>query len=350
VREVLEEKLSVIFHEFGIDKTGDVLDSAQAGALFDDVFTQAILHPDEIESRVEEATSCIRNEIRKVREMSAVYGISDEPNIHAAERLRSHPLPHWVEQMTVGYLKSHGGEAVQKRSWWDVRFTNGLEVRKAVFSTREAERLSDSTLLNLENNHIRGLAMNLPQVALGQPIPCVRLEQLPASLSGSWGLYEIRLQSGMHTESEFLRVPAVRRGYLCVFRSDEGKVFVPTARHIWDILQTSPAQVVDVLESADSMKVHNELYVAAENTGQEVFESMRLVHRESIQREEERGTVSFAARRKAIEKVGLPEVRQFRLNQCILDETEWRKQLQVANDVMPEIRPLLLLRVLPGGA
>ena len=53
---------------------------------------------------------------------------------------------------------------------------------------------------------------------------------------------------------------------------------------------------------------------------------------------------------KLLKKVGLPEVRQFRLNQCILDETEWRKQLQVANDVMPEIRPLLLLRVLPGGA
>ena len=31
VREVLEQKLAVIFEEFGIDKTGDVLDSAQAG-------------------------------------------------------------------------------------------------------------------------------------------------------------------------------------------------------------------------------------------------------------------------------------------------------------------------------
>ncbi|MDD2856003.1 MAG: helicase-related protein, partial [Desulfuromonadaceae bacterium] len=35
VREVLEQKLSVIFEEFGIDKTGDVLDSAQAGELFE---------------------------------------------------------------------------------------------------------------------------------------------------------------------------------------------------------------------------------------------------------------------------------------------------------------------------
>ena len=38
VREVLEEKLAVIFEEFGIDKTGDVLDSAQAGQIFDDLY------------------------------------------------------------------------------------------------------------------------------------------------------------------------------------------------------------------------------------------------------------------------------------------------------------------------
>ena len=31
VREVLEEKLAVVLGEFGVDKTGDVLDSADAG-------------------------------------------------------------------------------------------------------------------------------------------------------------------------------------------------------------------------------------------------------------------------------------------------------------------------------
>lgn len=45
VREVLEAKLAVILEEFGIDKTGDVLDSAQAGQIFDDLYVDAILHP-----------------------------------------------------------------------------------------------------------------------------------------------------------------------------------------------------------------------------------------------------------------------------------------------------------------
>lgn len=94
VREVLEQKLSVIFDEFGIDKTGDVLDSAQAGELFEDVFASAILNPDGIETSVDHTVARLRDEIQQVREASAIDGISEEPDVQAAERLRSHPLPH----------------------------------------------------------------------------------------------------------------------------------------------------------------------------------------------------------------------------------------------------------------
>ena len=41
-------------------------------------------------------------------------------------------------------------------------------------------------------------------------------------------------------------------------------------------------------------------------------------------REEERGMISFSSRRKAIERVGLPEVRQ----------------------IVPELRPLLMMRII----
>jgi superfamily II DNA or RNA helicase len=239
VREVLEQKLSVIFDEFGIDKTGDVLDSAQAGELFEDVFASAILNPDGIETSVDHTVARLRDEIQQVREASAIYGISEEPDVQAAERLRSHPLPHWVERMTVGYLNSHGGAASRKRSWWDLNWPDGQEHRKAVFNAREADRLTDATLLNLENSRVRGLALNLSMLAEGQPLPCVALSGLPPSIVGHWGLYEIRLQAGMHQSSQALRIPMVRRGYISVFLSDENKLFLPTARHIWDALQTA---------------------------------------------------------------------------------------------------------------
>ena len=350
VREVLEQKLSVIFDEFGIDKTGDVLDSAQAGELFEDVFASAILNPDGIETSVDHTVARIRDEIQQVRESSAIYGISEEPDVQTAERLRSHPLPHWVERMTVGYLNSHGGAASRKRSWWDLNWPDGQEHRKAVFSAREADRLTDATLLNLENSRVRGLALNLPQVAAGQPLPCVTVSGLPASISGLWGLFEIRLQAGMHQKTQLLRIPLVRRGYVSVFLSEEGKLFLPTARHIWDALQTAEVEVQATLGQDDSITAHERLQIAAEQAGQELFDALQQAHLASVNREEERGMVAFTSRRKAIERVGLPEVRQYRLARCAAEENEWRHELQSARQIVPEIRSLLMLRIIKGGA
>ncbi len=350
VREVLEQKLSVIFEEFGIDKTGDVLDSAQAGELFEEVFTSAFFNPEGIEASVDSTVARISDQIRGVRESSLIYGISDEPDVQAAERLRSHPLPHWVERMTVGYLNSHGGTALRKRSWWELNWPDGQEQRKCVFSSREAERLSDVTLLNLENNRVRGLALNLPQIAVGQPIPCVMLSGLPSTITGLWGLYEIRLQAGQHQKSQLLRIPMVRRAYVSVFLSDEGKLFLPTARHIWEALQTAEPKVQDTLGRDEAEAAFDSLMEAAEQAGQELFDSLQQTHISSIAREEERGTVAFSSRRKSIECVGLPEVRQYRLARCDAEETDWRKELGSARQIVPEIRTLLLMRIIKGGA
>lgn len=346
VREVLEQKLSIIFHEFGIDKTGDVLDSAQAGEMFEEAFTSAILNPDDIESTVDHTVKRLRDEIQQVRVASPIYGMSEEPDEEIAERLRYHPLFHWVERMTVCYLNSHGGEASRKRSWWDLSWPDGQEHHKVVFSAREAARLTGATLLNLECNRIRGLAVNLSQIVPGQPLPCVSVSELPCSIFGLWGLFEIRIQPATHQPTQFLHIPMVRRGYTSVFLNEEGKLFLPTARHIWDTLLTAEIEVEGTLGHDESIIAYGLLQAAAEQAGQTLYEALQQTHLASVAREEERGTISFAARRKGIERVGLPEVRQFRLSRCDADESEWRRELQSARQTVPEIRPLLMLRLI----
>ncbi len=53
VQEVLEEKLATILDEFGVDKTQDVLDSAESGAIFEKLYAQAILNPGDIEKNID---------------------------------------------------------------------------------------------------------------------------------------------------------------------------------------------------------------------------------------------------------------------------------------------------------
>ncbi len=93
------------------------------------------------------------------------------------------------------------------------------------------------------------------------------------------------------------------------------------------------------------MVAYERLHEAAEQVGQELFDTLQQEHLTAIAREEERGTTAFASRRKAIEQVGLQEVRQFRLIRCDTDEAEWRKELQFARQIIPEVRPLLLMRI-----
>jgi superfamily II DNA or RNA helicase len=348
VREVLEQKLSIILEEFGIDKTGDVLDSAQAGELFEGVFASAVLDPENIETSIDYTISRISNEIHEVRESSPVYGISEEPDLEAAERLRSHPLPHWVEKMTAGYLNSHGGRAIRKISFWELRWPDGEFYQKCVFSSKEAELYNDVVLLNLENNKIRGLALNLPIIVSGQPIPCVLIKELSSAISGLWGLFEIRLLAGLQNNSQSVRIPQMRRRYLCVFISDEGKLFLPTARHIWEIMHTTELKVLHSLDHKASENYYEKLVQAAESAGRELFNKLQQEHISAIEHEETRGLHAFEARRKAIERVGLPEVRKYRLDKCISEENEWKNELETAKQTVPEIKPLLLMQIQQG--
>lgn len=56
----------------------------------------------------------------------------------------------------------------------------------------------------------------------------------------------------------------------------------------------------------------------------------------------------FPARRRAIERIGLPAVRNYRLAQLDQEECSWREQLEQKFQMSPEMVPLLLIR-LDGG-
>ena len=346
VREVLEQKLGVIFEEFGIDKTGDVLDSASAGEMFEGMFTNALLNPEKLEQSVDLTMSRLREEIHQARESSAIYGLSENPDPKLAESLRAHPLPDWIERMTVAHITESGGKATHKRSWWDLEWPDGSIQRKCVFRAKDAVRLADATLLNLESRKIRELALKLPQIVPGQAIPRISLDGLPAGLQGSFGLFEIRVQRGAPAdETNNTRLPAMRRGFLSVFVSTEGKLFLPTARHVWTTLQSTDPKIEGMLDKESALEVLARLTKAAETAGQEVFDALKSRHLEAIQREQERGKRAFQARQRAIEQIGLSEVRNYRRRQCDADRYSWESALEKAREIIPEIRPLLAIQI-----
>ncbi|WP_368860853.1 DEAD/DEAH box helicase [Desulforhabdus sp. TSK] len=339
VREVLEQKLAIIFEEFGIDKTGDVLDSAQAGRMFDEMYLEAILNPEKVEESVDSVIVRLQDQVREARTTASVLGATEDLEPGEAQRLLTHPLPYWVERMTVNYLKAHGGQAEKAGQGWNITWPDGEIYTNVVFTGKEAERFPTARHLTLEEPKIRGLAMRLPRFAPGQPVPIVSLPGVPKEINGVWSLWRIAI-----TTMEWNR-----RRIMPLFLADDGRVFMPTARHVWDQLLMASPKVRSILDAQVSQSVHSQMHRAAEEHGKPIYEALVQEHRARIAREREKADYAFAARRKTIERIGLPQVRNYRLALLAQEEKTFQQQLDKRAHVCPEMVALLMIRVEGAG-
>jgi SNF2 family DNA or RNA helicase len=339
VREVLEQKLAVIFEEFGIDKTGDVLDSAQAGHMFDEMYVEAILNPEKVEDSVESVVARLQEQAREARTTASVLGATEELEPGEAQRLLTHPLPHWVERMTVSYLKAHGGQAERRSLSWNLTWPDGETYENVVFTGKEAERLPAARHLTLEEPKVRGLAMRLPRFAPGQPVPIVSIPGLSEEVQGVWSLWRIAIAT----------MEWNRRRIMPLFLADNGTVYMPTARHVWDQLLAASPKVRSVLDAEVAQAAFAKLQSAAGEHGKPIYEALLHEHRCRIAREREKADYAFAARRKTVERIGLPQVRNYRLNLLSQEERSFQEQLDQKAHAYPDMVPLLVIRVEGGG-
>lgn len=339
VREVLEEKLAVIFEEFGIDKTGDVLDSAQAGQLFDEMYVESILHPDKVESTVDNVVARLHEQAMSSRESASVLGGSEALDPSEAQRLLTHPLPHWVERMTLSYLKAYGGRADRNGRSWNLTWPDGATDLNVVFSARDAERTPSARHLTLEEPRIRGLTTRLPRFAPCLPIPAVCIPGVRTDARGVWSLWRISIAT-----SEWSRVRII-----ALFVDDGGSVLLPTARHIWEQLLAVDAAVARVLDPESSRATFEAQIKAAEQQGKSIYDAMAHEHSAFIARERDKFDYAIAARRRAVERIGLPQVRDHRMDLLSKEEQEFRSTLDQKARLYPEMTPLLIVRVEVNG-
>jgi superfamily II DNA or RNA helicase len=339
VREVLERKLAIIFQEFGIDKTGDVLDSAQASSMFDEVYVEAILNPDKVEDSIDSVAARLKEQAREARTTASLLGAIEGLEPGEAQRLLAHPLPHWVERMTVSYLRANRGQAERGSQSWNLTWPDGETYENVVFTGKEAERIPAARHLTLEDSKVRGLAMRLPRFAPGQPIPIVLIPSLSEGVHGVWSLWRIAIAS----------MEWNRRRIMPLFVADNGMVYMSTARHVWDELLATSVQVRSAVDDSVSQAAFARLQSAAEQHGKPIYEALVQEHRDRIAREREKGDYAFSARRKTVRRIGLPQVRSFRMNLLAQEERTFHLQLDQKAHSYPEMVPLLMIRVDGGG-
>ncbi len=338
VREVIEAKLAVILEEFGVDKTSDVLDSAQAGQIFDDLYVDALLQPGALDKRAEQVLRQVHEQAEAAYSTRSLLSADEPIDPGEARRLIEHPLPHWVEHMTTAYLRAHGGAAEQHGLTWTLRWPDGAQTREAVFGVQEAALLPTAQHVTLEDPRVREIAGKLAPFAAGQPIPVLVLRELPGSVRGIWSLWTVRIDTSVGR----------RQRTVPLFLHDNGRVFLPTARRIWDDLLSTTIVPRGYLPSDEVGQAWARVQPAAEEQTMPVYEELVRAWSAQQARSREKAEYTFAARRCAIERIGLASVRQHRLALLEEDAASWCRQFAADAAVLPELVPLLLIRV-EGG-
>ena len=187
VHEILQEKLQTIFDEFGVDKTGDVLDSEDAGAFFEQAMTRAILDPQHIEAGVEELVSRVRERAQEEAQGRSMYEI--EPlDAKAAARVRDHPIQYWLKSMVTASLAAYGGRAHRNLLGWDLTWPDGTQLDGVSFCARDAVA-HGLHHLGFQDERLHRLIRAVPTIISHEQVSTIRMTGLPRGIRGHWSLW-----------------------------------------------------------------------------------------------------------------------------------------------------------------
>ena len=84
----------------------------------------------------------------------------------------------------------------------------------------------------------------------------------------------------------------------------------------------------------------------AQQRGAALYGALVARIQEQTTAERRRGDAAYTARRLALERIGLPNVRKARLAQLSTEEVAWRAYLERRASLRPALQALILLRVI----
>lgn len=331
VHHVLEAKLARILADFGVDKLSDVLDSSAFESTFQSVYADAVRGLD-----VDEVTSIVASQVEEsgthLRDWRDLLG-GEMPDPAEARAMRDHPLPRWVERLTIAGTRAGGGGADRGPSGWRLDWTDG---RSEDVAFRRDEASLRRRLVTLADERVSGMLRRGTSRGVGPGIPTIHIEGLPAGVEGCWSLWLVVAHAG--TDEELRALP--------LFHDAASVPRAPTAQFIWDRLLHTDA-IVTTRGSVAADVAAGLLARAreeAERQGRPVFDTLRVRLDERLRNRRTRFIDYMERRRAIVERVGLENVRRRRLAEL---EREQERELAAMPliEVAPELRCVAILRI-----
>ena len=306
VREVLEEKLRMIYEQFGVDKMGDILDSVQSEMDFTELYMRSIEMPEGIEYNVSIMEDKIKEKTEQINRIKGLLREEKELDLNIVSKISGLPINEWIRDMYINKMAAEGVEI--------------------------SIDMLDENLISLNNEEIKNMIKNLPVYIKSSKIPILYLKDV-SNEEGYWSLWEISINGD---SEKFKHV-------FPVFLNKDKKVRIASANLIWDIFLKNEKEVIFKGYKSIDEEMYDFIHDTAKNMAYDYFEKIKKNYFENLVKEKERYEYAFKLRKEAILRIGLEAVRRRRLVELENEERRWKEEIEKSMDILPMLKPLYIV-------
>ena len=298
VKDVLEEKLSVILKEIGIDKYADVLDSETAGVNFTDAYLKSIRNPKNIEYNIKPIEEDLRIQVKNtLRIKDLIHEDKDLSDFVGADT--SFDIDSALRSMMAYYESSIGNPVLPLHTYSinDERIVKHL--KKEIHQDTQSNLLSIS-IKDFPNE--KGWFM---------------FWHLSVSADGAGGK----------------TIP--------VFINEEGVLRPLAGKKIWDALLDEQRIITVTEHPSASVELIDKLTEASQNYAFDTFSDMRAEYDRKVEENHKKYDYALSLRFDAANRIGIENIRSHKIKNLIKEkeevETRYRKSKQICPDFYLEL-------------
>jgi len=302
VKEVLEEKLSTILKELGVDKYSDVLDGEAAEINFTDAYMNSIRSPKNIDYNVKPVEDDLKKQVQNTVNVKEL--IREDKDLQALVGANmSFDLDDALTRM-VYYYETYTGNPM-------------LPIDRYTINEPTITR-------HLKKDITFDLAESLPSVTISD---------FPNE-KGYFMLWEVLVSSDEQD-----------RRFIPIFISDDAVLRPLAGKKIWEAMLDSGKGITVTKGNV----LDDEQWAALTAAAQEFsYDAFLAVKEKTEQRREEsfrKYMYALELRTEAAMRIGIENIRRHRLVQLMKEKTAMNQEYEAGKKICPEFRPVMVLHM-----
>ncbi len=302
VRQVLEEKLSVITREMGVDKYSDVLDSEVAEYDFTEVYMDSLAHPGDPEKRVSPVEAEIKRQMANVKKYKDV--IREDKDLH---------------------------QLLGEGSSFDAK--EAIRTMMGCYERWQGKNPRNPDSFTLEDEEVQKCLHEEVFQDYHEDLPLVRIRDFPNE-AGYFMLWKLSISE----DEKGMRI-------LPVFVNSAGILRPLAGKRLMDVFLDENSR----LEVTASPGITDEEYQTLEKLSldfaSDTFLELKEKHLKANEENARKYRYALKLRMEAAGRIGIDNIRRARLDRLSQEKIRIEEEYQKGMEVCPDFRLMMLARL-----